>query len=250
MNEYIVRNIAELTDALVSITRKFGGVNPWWRGHKNIAWSLVPNLYRRGLGDKERNINGRFRMMAKARYDNCPLNDDAFPWLFLMQHYGLPTRLLDWSESPLVALHFALEARNSEASDAVLWALSPSGLNFHQTGKRTICLYGSQEVRALSFEAFIPNNENPDSRILSVVTEQADIRQMVQQSVFTIHGCATPLEDLPQADTYLSRMRIPKENKPAFHQILKLFGFSRATLFPDLENLAQELSALEFEKFD
>ena len=50
-------------------------------------------------------------------------------WLTLMQHYGLPTRLLDWSESPLVALYFALSSDEDAKADAAVWVLNPMKLN-------------------------------------------------------------------------------------------------------------------------
>jgi hypothetical protein len=87
MIEHVARDIAELTCAIVAITRAFDGSRPWWRGHADVEWRLVPSLYRRGFASKEGNLNTRFRLMAKARHRDCPGNDRAFPWLFLMQHY-------------------------------------------------------------------------------------------------------------------------------------------------------------------
>ena len=79
-----------------------------------------------------------------------------------------------------------------------------------------------------------------------MLTEQSDLRHMVQQSVFTIHGCGTSISDLPEAAKYLARIRIPGNAKIAFRQVLALFGISRHLLFPDLENLAAELASLDF----
>ena len=50
----------------------------------------------------------KFRARAHLRHHTCPDYFDYFGWLSLMRHYGLPTRLLDWSESPLVAAYFAM----------------------------------------------------------------------------------------------------------------------------------------------
>jgi hypothetical protein len=246
MTEHVAQDIAAVTNAVVAITRAFGNARPWWRGQADIAWSLVPSLYRKGFSSKETNINNRFRMMAKARYAHCPPDSDAFPWLFLMQHYRLPTRLLDWSESPLVAVYFATDVEARDDSDGVLWALLPTHLNLQQLKRDAICVPGSGDLRQLCVEAFVGNRNNPDRRILSVLTEQSDLRHMVQQSVFTIHGCNTPISDLPAADTFVARIRIPAKAKPAFRQVLQIFGISRASLFPDLENLAVELASLDF----
>lgn len=246
MNEYVVVNIKELTDAIVEVTRKYGNARPWWRGQADIEWNLTSSLYRNGFAAKENNLNAQFRLMAKSRYSNCPSSSDAFGWLFLMQHYRLPTRLLDWSDSPLIALYFAIESEKHDDVDAVLWALSPTRLNSHQSQIAKIFMPGSKDIRPLGIEAFISNKAQPDERILAVFTEQFDIRHMVQQSAFTVHGCGTPINRIQGSDTFLSRIRIPKAAKPGFRQILKLLGISRHTLFPDLENLAIELSSTEF----
>ena len=222
--EYRAKNIDELVNSIVNIARNFGDIKPWWRGHVSIDWHLVPNLYRKGFAAKEYNMNHRFRMLAKVRHAKCPGNNEALPWLFLMQHYYLPTRLLDWSESPLVALYFALEKKIDEGVDAAIWGVSPTGLNQEQMGKPCICMPRSSSLGKLPMEAFVRNTDNPDSRILSVVTEQSDPRHMAQQSAFTIHGIDTPIEDLPEANSYLVKIRIPSETKQSFRQLLHVLG--------------------------
>jgi hypothetical protein len=228
--EHVAVDIAGLTCAIVAISRAFGDSRPWWRGHADAEWLLVPSLYRRGSANKEGNLNARFRLMAKVRHPDCPGNDNALPWLFLMQHYRLPTRLLDWSESPLVALYFALEEATCEHVDAALWALMPTKLNLQQLGREAILMPGSTDLGRLSVEAFVRNAVNPDVRILAVLTEQSDLRHMVQQSAFTIHGCDSPIDGVPGSGSFLARIRIPAAMKPGFRQVLALYGISRATV--------------------
>ncbi len=237
--------MGELTSAIVQIARSFGDLRPWWRGHKDVSWQLAPSLYRRGLTSSEINLNGRFKLMAPVRYDKCPEEQDSLGWLYLMQHYRLPTRLLDWSESPLVALYFALERKfPTDDVDAAIWAMLPTKLNLHQRCAENIFVQGHSDLRRLSTDAFVKNTEDPDTRTLAVQMKQSDLRHMVQQAVVTIHGTDTPIEKLPEPESFLTQIRIPAASKSAFRQILALYGISRASLFPDLENLAHELASL------
>lgn len=246
MIKYKAKNITELTNAIIDITRRYGDSRVWWRGQASIDWDLSTSLYRKRLKRNETDRNSLFKLMARSRYSDCPRRDDIFPWLFLMQHYRLPTRLLDWSDSPLIALYFAIESAAYDDVDAALWALSPTGLNFQQSQKRKIYMPESREVQQLGFEAFNSYTSNPDKRILAIFTEQFDVRHMVQQSVFTIHGSDIPINHLQESHNFIAGIQIPKEAKPAFRQILNLLGISRHAIFPDLENLAMELSSLEF----
>ncbi len=184
--------------------------------------------------------------MAKARRGEVPDSSDALGWLFLMQHYRLPTRLLDWSQSPLVALYFAIE--RPDDGDAALWALSPTRLNLNEAKNASICMPDSRTVGLLGAQAFSRDSERADTRILAVLTEEADLRHLVQQSSFTLHGRGDPLDKGEASPSFLVKVRIPSAAKKGLRQALALLGINRASLFPDLENLALELQGLEFDQ--
>jgi FRG domain len=84
----------------------------WFRGHRSANWEVVPAIWReiKYTAAQERDLTNRFSTRAATRHQALPGYDDLPTWLSLMQHYGLPTRLLDWSRSPLVAAYFAIEA--------------------------------------------------------------------------------------------------------------------------------------------
>lgn len=243
-SEHTAVDIATFTAAVVAASRLFGDTRPWWRGQRDAQWSLRAGLYRKGFENKKINLNARFRLMARARRADCPTSSDPLGWLFLMQHYRLPTRLLDWTQSPLVALYFGLE--EPDDSDAAVWALSPTCLNLVEAETESICMPGSQKLGRLGIQAFRSDNNPRDKRILSVLTEEADARHMVQQSAFTLHGRSEPLDEQPGCGRFLMRIRIPAVAKRGLRQVLALFGINRAVLFPDLENLAAELARLDF----
>jgi hypothetical protein len=246
ISEHSAEDIATFTSAVVAVSRRFDNTRPWWRGQRQADWNLQPSLYRQGLANKEANLNARFRLMAKTRRSEVPSASDPLGWLFLMQHYRLPTRLLDWSQSPLVALYFAIEKPDN--GDAALWALSPTRLNAVEAKTKSICTPGSETIGRLGVEAFKRDAEKPDARILAVLPQEADLRHLVQQPAFTLHGRQEPLDQGVESQTFLAKVRVPAAAKEPLRQALALLGINRASLFPDLENLALELQGLEFEQ--
>ena len=103
----------------------------WFRGQSDYSWGLVPSVQRKdGMGEHyEQYITTNFMIHTMRLNPSVPQRYDHASWLTLMQHYGLPTRLLDWSESPLVALYFALSSDEDAKTDAAVWVLNPMKLN-------------------------------------------------------------------------------------------------------------------------
>ena len=217
------------------------GAQIWFRGQEDFNWPLRPGIARHeNPRGHEPNRSIHFMNRAQTRHSKCPDRDDLAGWLFLMQHYGLHTRLLDWSEAPLVALFFAVEAMTD--TDAAIFALDPHALNQSFQYGSHVLLPRHPAVTQLIGPAFQSEDTNPG--VAAILAAEIDYRMLLQRSVFTIHGDSTPLESHLCADTFLIKLQIPGRAKPLIKQQLHVLGIDRAHLFPDLENLARYLNGV------
>lgn len=239
-----ITTLEEFITAVRLLTIYFGNSNLWWRGQADSKWPLSPGVFRSGYEKNEHNLIFDFRLRAKSRYTNCPTDNANSSWLLLMQHYGMPTRLLDWTESPLIALYFAVENEKEYKKESVIYALEPYKLNLSQCNHDAIMAPWHPDIGRLFNDRFNPEDVYPDQRIVALQTDQFDIRHLVQQSVFTIHGSGTAINQLDGCDNFLGKIVIPSTAKEDLRAMLKVFGITRAYLFPDLENLSAELASL------
>jgi hypothetical protein len=242
-SKFSISTTHELLNAVHEASRAFG-YETWWRGHTNSEWRLQPGLYRTARGSSyEHNAIGRFRRAAHTRYPRCPPDSDAAAWLFLAQHYRLPTRLLDWTESPLVALFFATLA--DFETDGALWALNPFALNHAQIGE-SVVMNPRDPRPAAQFKSAFSGVKPESTDTLAVLPEELDLRISAQLATFTLHGSPDPLEENPSVNGALIKFTVPAATKAELHTGLFRLGIRRANLFPDLDNLAADIALMEF----
>lgn len=193
--------------------------NHLFRGVTSVRHTLVPSVGRRRDGysyqkDAEKALFEQFKREALPFLPTRPEND--WEWLALAQHHGVPTRLLDWSESPLVSLFFAVWGNDDE--DAGLYIIDrPSeveALDRHPF-----------QVRDVHF--FYPGYVTP--------------RLVSQRGLFTVH----PNPEQPYASKKMQQIVIGKECKADFRRKLDSGGTHHAAIFADLDGLSRRLIAVQ-----
>src|SRR5262249_31627464 len=200
-----ISNLATFEAALDLTKQTLGSILPYWRGHGNVDWSLTAEVFRtlsHGRQHPEVRLIRNFMGRAESRSHRCPAYDDYVGWLMLARHFCLPTRLLDWSMSPLVALFFSFE--HHEEVDGALWALHRALLNQSMIEENRILILDDppiQELVKLAFNQDPALHQAAASRVkgrgLAVGAREIDARVMVQQGAFTIHADATHLATRP-----------------------------------------------------
>ena len=126
-----------------------------------------------------------------------------------------------------------------------LWALSPFSLNEDQFEKRCILEPDGDTLKPL-IEHALKKTAKGSPKIAAVSSKEVDPRLMVQLSVFTIHGTQKPLETLDNHEKFLLKFEIPSASKKRLQQMLWDLGVRKSNIFPDLENLAKEMSEGEY----
>lgn len=183
---------------------------------------------------------------------NAPQRYDRASWLTLMQHYGLPTRLLDWSESPLVALYFALSSDKDAKTDAAVWVLNPMKLN-KKVGYGEYVPPISYDSLSGDLEGAFSNQDNDDNesqgKIIACHGVGCDLRMYVQQSDFTIHSTTERLDRILKLDEscdYFYKIRIPQKIRKKLLVQLDAMGFHESSIYPDMEHIAKEQATSHF----
>lgn len=235
-----VSSVSELLAALQTQTKSRDLI--WFRGHAQKDWKLIPSLARNPSHlMQETEVIKRFIQLAVPHLTEAPPKTD-WEWIFLMQHHRVPTRLLDWSESPLAALWFAVNTKNSIDTkiDGAVWCLDPLALN------REARLRGRLETELPGFESDkILDNYLPDRQDQGVgqnpvaASGRRNSRRMAAQlGNFTIFDRSpNSIEDVG-AGLHVWRLVIPAAAKAAIAEELRLLRFTELTLFPDLDRVA------------
>ena len=223
----------------------------WFRGQHSAEYGLSPKLHWPAFSEAdEKEIRQEFQSRALQLIQGR-LPQTELEWYFLMQHYGVPTRLLDWTDNPLIALFFAVE-KNYLHRDAAVWVIDPWWLNKANKEVRKRKIEGPMLPDWEEASLYLRNLEDAfaGKRVrmkfpAAIEPPHIDRRLAVQGSRFLIFGTRKDLtqqdELLSGADTRLIKMLIPVRSIPIIRGELENCGITVGTVFPDLIALGEDI---------
>ena len=236
--------ISQLTGITAPWQAAWGVTRPWFRGMPRLSFSLEPSLLRyrpRRLVATESNLRNQFQQYAVRLLDKPPASQ--IDLLTIMQHHGVPTRLLDWSENAFAALYFAVKEHQflKDAEDAVVWVLDPLRLAELQHSRRYIPFWDDQLLSS-------PRLPIP------LYPRHMSTRLTPQRAAFTIHpfGNQHSLMNLALQEVREGRLSplralvIQGDKRTIIRDaMLNALGSGEFTFFPDLDGLGRELRMRE-----
>lgn len=232
----------------------------WFRGVAVDTYDLLPSLYRHPtLKTKDEFLQLETSLIHRFSERAVPYLSShlSTPWefIFLMQHYEIPTRLLDWTENPMVALFFALTtaprdmSTGTVTSPCAVWALSPRLWNARAFSHVSFC-GGPLSVSHRLLKPYTPlSDDEPPALPAAIFGIHNSPRIVAQRGVFTIYGSiTTPMQDVFAAESFsdasLLKYLIPSDAVDPMMQKLYATGFTEAVMFPGLDGLAKETKRL------
>jgi hypothetical protein len=259
----------------------------WFRGQSKSQHRLVPGALRditlttdgrgqpifegqivRSSGSEVTAVNPE-RMLTEFKRQARPFIEQAlandFEWMFVAQHHGLPTRLLDWSTNALVALYFAVSGTKPAAGDGntacqefmdlnsdefrsdgfAVFVIDPGAINTAICGvPDPIDISGEPnrwahylDPAAHIIEAYAP---------ICVTPPHISPRIRAQSSVFTLHGANVhPMDYYTVLRPLITKIFIPYTAADQIAKSLAKVGINLSFIYPGLDSIANDVSAAE-----
>ena len=216
----IWRNLLKWADA-------HDGGSYLFRGQGDAS-PVVPKIARPEYGyslSRELDLFASFKSRARPFLDVAVATD--WEWMALAQHHGAPTRLTDWTTSPLVSAWFAVSSHPHD-QDAMLYALE-----IERSDLSRIDTSNGKVSNGSRFEGPL----EPTKGVYLIETSPVSSRITTQRGLFALHGDPEVPLNIPTAQQFT----IPKAARDIVRNKLLGFGIEASHIFPDLDGLCKSM---------
>jgi len=225
----------------------------WFRGHSKRSYKLEPGVYRDeftaqaqtmpGANLENKRLNLEREMLSEFRTAGATLHDPnhVVALYFTAQHYGMPTRLLDWTGNPLAALFFAVCENETEHGDVYMMeptqVIPPSSPGAKGEPRHVKTMRYPYVADAIGLSYWHKPQEKRQPLILPVRPDNQVGRIGQQCSLFTLHMH----QSTPKTNPTLARIKIPAGNKEGLREELFRLNINQFSIFYDLDHLSKEI---------
>lgn len=198
----------------------------FFRGQESINWELLPSLYRnRKFVDNEIQIYHEIISKCPDDFNNC---HSDFEKMVKMQHYGIPTRLLDITTNVIAALFFACNS-SSQKGNAVVYSFDvPISKVFY---------FDSQDVKnKISIES--PNKSLSNNKVFCIIPKLSNPRIIRQNGAFFFYGD----NDVDLTTIFSThKYELSKSHKKHMREQLRNMGINSSQFFPEMECVSKDI---------
>lgn len=266
-----IRSVSQAVEEFTKLPRSPDQVSVF-RGHADHDWKLQAPIMRADAKIKERE-NELVRELVAIAPDQFARDSTMFDRLVRMQHFGLPTRLMDTTSNPLVALYFATETIESETDGAVVLLEIPRArrkffdsdtvscisnlanltqderTSIEDTAAKAIPQFNALNAvdRLVQFvrsekPSFRARIQRPDLfKRIHVIPKMNNPRIVAQSGSFILFGLDR--KKLPEFTVHIkpTRLRVDAGAKAAIRRELSYLGITESSLFPELDRAASNI---------
>lgn len=251
-----IKSFPELYDVLIKVNSDSNSeLQYFFRGHSKNTFKPIPSIFRDG------NIKYESRMFHEAIRRN-PVDFvgtmSTFDQLVKMQHYELPTRLLDITTNPLVALYFACKEYKDEDGELLIYPMMREQIKYYDSD--SVCVLSNLAKLSSNFiftkdkdylvydiQQDKPNfkgkylKADATKKVLCVMPKLNNERIICQQGAFFIFGMGASKDKPAQLTDEPIKIRILAEGKDVILKELQMLGINEATLFPETDKVMRQI---------